>query len=211
MKNTKSKIELMENEINSKARKAYATTVARRDAERCGDIPVTCTPAVAAVKPMRGELAQEPYTPEQVLNNLKIIREDLRDFPMSLDGGPGYARYIADSIIERGILGAETLEAKFAAGWQKSIEAGSVRLELADLRKFIQSVAASSNGSRMVSQNCLAASQILESAIIERGELLAALEDIVTAIPPIGELELRDRISTINGIAREAIARARGQ
>jgi hypothetical protein len=161
MKNTKSKIELMENEINSKARKAYATTVARRDAERCGDIPVTCTPAVAAVKPMRGEL--------------------------------------------------ETLGDKFAAGWQKSIEAGSVRLELADLRKFIQSVAASSNGSRMVSQNCLAASQILESAIIERGELLAALEDIVTAIPPIGELELRDRISTINGIAREAIARARGQ
>ena len=67
------------------------------------NIAMTCTPAVAAVKPMRGELAQETYTPEQVLNNLKIIREDLRDFPMSLDGGPGYARYIADSIIERGI------------------------------------------------------------------------------------------------------------
>ena len=26
-----------------------------------------------------------------------------RDFPMSLETGPGYARYIADSIIERGI------------------------------------------------------------------------------------------------------------
>jgi hypothetical protein len=35
---------------------------------------LTCTPAVAAVEPVRGELAQDPYTPEQVLNNLKNIR-----------------------------------------------------------------------------------------------------------------------------------------
>ena len=83
-----------------------------REASPCGEI--VCLDLIADMAALenkinryadaaRGELSQEPYTPEQVLNNLKNIREELRDFPMSLETGPGYARYIADSIIERGI------------------------------------------------------------------------------------------------------------
>ena len=61
MKNSKlnrGKIGLMENSINDDERKNFAAAVARRDAERCGDIPVACTPAVAAVEPVRGELEE---------------------------------------------------------------------------------------------------------------------------------------------------------
>jgi len=46
-----------------------------------------------------------PYTPQQVIHNLQNMIEQLRDYPPNLEGGPGWCRNQAESIVERGIVG----------------------------------------------------------------------------------------------------------
>jgi hypothetical protein len=46
-----------------------------------------------------------PYTPQQVIHNLQNMIEQLRDYPPNLEGGPGWCRKQAESIVERGIVG----------------------------------------------------------------------------------------------------------
>lgn len=46
-----------------------------------------------------------PYTPQQVIHNLQNMIEQLRDYPSNMEGGPGWRRKQAESIVERGIEG----------------------------------------------------------------------------------------------------------
>jgi hypothetical protein len=50
-----------------------------------------------------------PYTPAQVVNNLKNFVRELRDYPTNLEGGPGFVHHQSLNIIARGI--AETAPA----------------------------------------------------------------------------------------------------
>lgn len=45
-----------------------------------------------------------PYTPQQVIHNLQNMIEQLRDYPPNLEGGPGWCRKQAESIVARGII-----------------------------------------------------------------------------------------------------------
>jgi hypothetical protein len=46
-----------------------------------------------------------PYTPQQVIHNLQNMIEQLRAHPANLEGGPGWCRHQAKSILARGIVG----------------------------------------------------------------------------------------------------------
>lgn len=48
-------------------------------------------------------MKQKPYSPSQVLENLKLFEAELQNYQPSLDSGPGWVRLISQSIIQRGI------------------------------------------------------------------------------------------------------------
>jgi hypothetical protein len=46
-----------------------------------------------------------PYTPHQVINQLRNFVDQLRDHAPNLESGPGYVRHQCESILARGIQG----------------------------------------------------------------------------------------------------------
>lgn len=52
---------------------------------------------------MKEQTKETPYTPSQVMENLKQFEVQLAIFPMSLNGGPGWVRAVASDIVDRGI------------------------------------------------------------------------------------------------------------
>lgn len=45
----------------------------------------------------------KPYTPQQVLNNLRKFVQELDGCPINLEGGPGYVLGVCHDILKRGI------------------------------------------------------------------------------------------------------------
>lgn len=53
--------------------------------------------------------APKPYTPQQVLNNLRRFVDELDGHPINLEGGPGFVLGRCQDILKRGIEPASTL------------------------------------------------------------------------------------------------------